>query len=159
MKRLLVFLMMMTAPAFALPLRSVGCAATAEAAVKQMLAKTAIADVADGYRVEAVRFDGVRGKTWAVVASCADPSWPRVAMPIEAQADVVRKKTLLVHSGDRVTVLSDVGATRMELMGWAEAAGGEGDAMDVRLGSLSGDGSRTKVRCRVVKAGVVEVVR
>lgn len=151
------------ASAWALPVRGVGCAATAEAAVAHLIEDTDAGREANGFRVEAVRVDRVHARAWAMVASCESPSKPlvAVALPGSVTASVAQRADAVVHVGERVTVVSGGAGSHMELKGWAEESGAEKQEIRVRLdSSVMGDSAAAaRMRCVVVRPGVVEVVR
>jgi hypothetical protein len=162
MKTIIFCLMFgLCAAAWALPVRGVGCAPTAEAAVAHLLSDTDAGRAANGFRVDAVRLDRVHARAWAMVASCESPAAPRVAvaLPGEAIASVAQRGEALVHAGERVVVVSAAGS-HMQLEGWAEESGAQKQQVRVRLdSSVMGDGVGARMKCVVVRAGVVEAVR
>lgn len=58
--------------AHALPLKSKACAPTVEAAVTRMLQPEMAGEASEGFRVDAVRVDRVRGLAYAIVVSCRE---------------------------------------------------------------------------------------
>lgn len=148
--------------AHALPNPGVGCAPSAEAAVARLLNGTASTGSSDGFRVDSVHHDHLRNRSWAVVASCSEPSRPRVAVLLPGTASLASAAMAspVIHPGDRVTVLSHSGDSQMQLLGWAQEAGAESQIVHVRLGlSLDADHPSLALRCRVLKPGVVEVAQ
>lgn len=155
-------LWLVAATAWGLPLRGVGCAATAEAAVTHLLEDSDAGRAANGFRVDDVRVDHVHARAWAMVASCASPARPLVAiaLPQEAVASVALREDAIVHVGDRVTIVSGGAGSHMELRGWAEEAGARDATIVVRLdASVMGGGVAARMHARVKSPGVVEVVR
>ncbi|MDE1161720.1 MAG: flagella basal body P-ring formation protein FlgA [Acidobacteriaceae bacterium] len=152
-------------PMLALPLPGVGCAPTAEAAVARLLDSGVVTDSLqrEGFRVEAVRVDPLREKAYAMVSSCAERAKPMVAvlLPGRTFSRMREQKTPLVHAGDVVELSAGGSDSQVRLQGRAESAGVAGQEIVVRLsGSLMGDsGVGARLRCRVVSAGVVEVLR
>lgn len=147
----------------ATPIRSVGCAPTAEAAVTRMLARVDGGESPEGYRVASIRVDRIRGQRWALVASCAAPSAPMRAIALPKDAVVVLDGTIgrVVKIGDRVTVVKQTADSSMELTGVAEAGGEKGESIRVRLPKLSDDtnDAAPEIQCRILGQGVVEALR
>jgi hypothetical protein len=147
--------------AFALLPGSVGCAPTAEAAVARLLKREAVQQVGggDGFRVVSVREDSLRKGAWAMVASCAEPAKPMIAVRIGEGASVAAPKGVKI--GERVTVIAEGSESRFELVGMARDSGAASEVVRIEMPRLSMDDGEAApvIRCRVVRAGVVEVVR
>jgi hypothetical protein len=162
-KFVLTALVFLNLGAHALPVPGTGCAPTAEAAVARMIAGVVGDGSAKGFRVDAIKHDPLRGRSWAVVASCNEPAKPRIALVLasDVPGNVFSfSGTPLIYPGDRVTILSRRGDSQMELLGWAEEAGAEKQHIRVRVGlGLDADHAAHSLRCVVVKAGLVEVAQ
>lgn len=163
MKTISLALCLSVPSAHALPIPGSGCAPTAEAAVARMLNGATSTGDPEGFRVDAVHHDYLRGRSWAVVVSCTRPALPHVAvlLPASTMASSVKAPSpMLVHAGDQVAVISRSGDSQMQLLGWAEESGRAGQQIRVRLGiSLDAEHPALSLRGSVVKEGVVEVVR
>jgi hypothetical protein len=139
-----------------------GCAPTAEAAVARILSKAAGSGSAAGFKVVAVRTDSLRKRSWAIVASCSDASWPMVAIELAADVATFSHTTAAqgqVRIGDRVVVQQDNQQSRIELAGVAEDSGALRDLIRVRLTSLSSNDAPPVIRCRVVGRDIVEMAQ
>lgn len=136
-----------------------GCAPTVQAAVDGLLAN-ARSEGRNGFRVEDVRVDRVRGRAWAIVADCGDASRPHTAVVLPRVDAKWLDQPAAVHAGDHVTVVAG-GESRMELTGITEESAAVGGEVRVRLdrGILGDAEDVARLRARVVKQGVVEIVR
>jgi hypothetical protein len=157
---LLMFVVAMAAGAT--PVRSAGCAETAEAAVAHLLTDGVAGNRAQGFRVDAIHVDAIHHREWAMVASCDEPAKPLVALPLPDTLAVkteVRRTALAVRTGDRVVVMSPAGDSRMQLVGSAMESGVVGQRVRVRLELVMDGQVKPTIACEVMRAGVVEVVR
>jgi hypothetical protein len=139
----------------------VGCAPTAEAAVARILNRDTGPEIASGFKVISMRKDPLRNRNWVMVASCNDAARPMVAIELaDGRYEPVREMPK-VRIGDRVSVMSAGDASRMELVGVAQDSGVAQDLIRVRLPKFSSDETLAApvIRCRVVGADLVEVVR
>ena len=165
MRRLSVVLMGLVlswhVAAVALVPTGVGCAPSAEAAVAHVLGEAAQDGSTEGFKLVGVRTDVLRKQSWAMVASCTDPSRPMVAIALGNRAMAsARLMQEGVRIGDRLAVMREGADSRIALIGWAEDSGGEQDLIRVRMPRLSDDATAPPViRCRVVGRDMVEVVR
>jgi hypothetical protein len=125
-----------------------------------------------GYRLEFVRRDGISGRNWASVRSCAHPEWPAVvvvtgAAPVapsqpgrnEAVAKAVPVPPPVVTGGRTVRVVLMDAVSKLEMTGITQGSGRLGDVVRVRI-LAPGDGGEGRVVEAVVRsADMVEMGR
>jgi hypothetical protein len=143
----------------AIAVHATGCAPTVEAALTRLLAQQASSGT-EGYRVASVRRDALRGRTWAMVASCTAPAAPLMAFELpDSITDAINP--VRVHMGEAVKVIRRGDGSQLELAGVAQQSGEVGQSIRVQIPRFSEDSSEAApvIECRVLAAGVVEVVR
>jgi hypothetical protein len=98
-----------------------------------------------GYRVTRIESDQVLGLRWAMIARCAHPEWPLVALLANGVGSVALTQeterslsnglstTPVVRAGDIVRLWRQETFLRIEVAGVSEESGGLGKTIRVRL--------------------------
>ena len=135
------------------------CYRTAEAAAMQIGVRGV-----DGFRLEGRERDVFSGVIWATVKSCTHPERPGVLMmatgaPGRAGVKATSEPAAMVlKAGTKVTLIETDGLVRIEMPGVAQGSGSVGDRIQIRLLTLSGEGSERFVHAIVRGGDVVEGV-
>jgi hypothetical protein len=128
---------------------------------------------ASGYRVIALRWDGVLRRGWELRQDCAHPEWPARLIAAAALGSsptggasrsavtAATVQPLLVRAGDLVTLWEQDATVRIERSGIAEQSARAGERVVVRITRRSDDAGLTVDRIGgiVRGAGNVEVER
>ena len=154
------------------------CAASPEAAARTLVGEPlqeAVTPSASGYRAQGLLIDPVLKKVWIRVSACAGAGTPSLLVPIASGAAEIAPTTpakipvsrtpapsqrdLAVRTGEGVEIAMQTRSLRMTLHGTAQANASVGDAVDIALATLDGDGHAPhSLRARVVGRGMAEVL-
>ena len=105
----------------------------------------------EGYRVTRIQTDQVTGQRWAMVANCAHPEWPSLALQTKGVGQSIApqaaghslagsdKASPVVRAGDIVRVWKQESLLRIEVTGVSEENGSLGKTVRVRLSNKSMD--------------------
>lgn len=147
MDRLLLYLIAVVGLQGVAPAAFAGrvCAGTLIAAIKSDGANPLPISEGEGYRVTSVRWDPILRQSWAIIARCDHPEWPKFSLRVgESDAASPRQvvaqgreehlpTVLVVRAGDVVRLWRQDDLLRIELTGVAEESGSLGKMIRVRL--------------------------
>jgi hypothetical protein len=120
------------------------CAVTPAAAIESSGTVSLSMPMGESYRVTSIHWDPVLRQSWATIARCDHPEWPKFTLRagernavftrLAAQVRDERLPTLpVVRAGDIVRLWRQEDLLRIEVTGVAEESGSVGKTIRVRL--------------------------